>query len=391
MDEFIPYGKQTIDKKDINIVKIALKKNLITTGSSINLFEKKFAKKINAKYAISCNSGTSAIHLALLAINLKKNDCVILPAINFPAAANMCRVLGSKIFFADVSPNTGQMSPLNLVNCLEKNKIKKLKVFFVMHNSGFNNYAEEFYFLKKKYKCFLIEDACHALGAKNSEKKRDMVGNCKYSDITIFSLHALKSITTAEGGVITTNNKYFSVKMKRLRNHGFDVKKKNTHYNYNWRHKLLESGFNYRLNDIQCHLGLSQLNKLDKFIKKRNNIAKIYLKFFDNLKDYIELPNYNKYLSAWHLFVIKFRLEKLKISRDLIMQKLFRKKILTQVHYIPNYKHKPFLVKNYKDFTGSEYYYSRCLSLPIFPSLSFVKIHYIVKQINNIIVKYKKI
>ena len=226
MLNFIPYGKQTIKKDDIKTVARSLKKNLLTTGPGTKLFETAFKKKIRSKYCVSSNSGTSAIFLALIAINLKKKDTVIIPANNFIAAANISRNLGANIYFSDVDAITGQMTPQNFEDCVKKNKIKKLKAFFTMHNGGFNNYAKEFYKIKKKYKCFLIEDACHSLGGKNSSNHRDYIGNCKYSDFSTFSFHPLKSITTGEGGMTCTNNKYFYEKMIKFRNHGFAIKKK---------------------------------------------------------------------------------------------------------------------------------------------------------------------
>ena len=175
--------------------------------------------------------------------------------------------MGAKIVFSDVDKNSGQMTPQKLEQCIKKNKLKKIKVFFTMHNSGYNNYAKEFFRLKKRFNCFLIEDACHALGAKNSNLKNDFVGNCKYSDLTTFSFHPLKTITTCEGGMTTTRNKNLYKKMIEVRNHGFAIKNKIKKF-YNWKHKLNSYGYNLRLNDIQSYLGLNQLKKLNSFVKE---------------------------------------------------------------------------------------------------------------------------
>ena len=186
---------------------------------------KKNFLKSKSKYSVSSNSGTSAIILALKAINLKKND-VVVSSINFILLSlNISKIMGAKIVFSDVDKNSGQMTPQKLEQCI-KNKLKKIKVFFTMHNSGYNNYAKEFFRLKKRFNCFLIEDACHALGAKNSNLKNDFVGNCKYSDLTTFSFHPLKTITTCEGGMTTTRNKNLYKKMIEVRNHIFAIKKK---------------------------------------------------------------------------------------------------------------------------------------------------------------------
>lgn len=389
MKKIIPYGNQTITKSDIKIVTKSLTQDFLTTGPGVNFFEKKFSQKIKCKYCVSSNSGTSAIFLALKAINIKKDDNVIIPANNFIAAANICRDLGAKIFFSDVDKNTGQATPSNILNCIKKNKIKNIKVFFSMHNGGFSNYAKEFYQIKKKFKCYFIEDACHSLGGKNSLLKNDFIGNCRYSDFSTFSFHPLKTITTGEGGMTTTNNKTFYTKMLKYRNHGFAIKKKILKY-YNWKHKLEFNGYNLRLTDIQCYLGVSQLEKMNYFVKKRNEIAKKYLNYLTNQSEYIFLPKFNKFLSAWHLFIIRFNLKKLTISRDKIIQELFKKKILTQVHYVPNYRQKPFLIKNISDFKGCEEYYKSCLSLPIFPNITTNQIVYIVKNLKSLIKKYKK-
>jgi dTDP-4-amino-4,6-dideoxygalactose transaminase len=338
---------------------------------------------------LTSNSGTSAILLALKAINLQKNDIVIVPAINFIAAANLSKILGAKVYFSDVDKFTGQMTPTNLLDCIKLNKIKKVKVFFIMHNGGFNNFAKEFYKIKKKLKCLIIEDACHALGANNSRKKNDLVGNCKYSDLTTFSFHPLKTITTGEGGMTTTNNLNFYNLMCQYRNHGFALKKKQK--GYTREHKLNFCGYNFRLTDFQCYLGISQLKKINFFLKKRNDLAKYYFKKLNQFNDYIILPKKNKYYSAWHLFVVLFKLENLRVSRDKIIKILYKSGIKTQVHYVPNYRQKPFLKKNKKIFNGAEFYFSRCLSIPIYPELKFKQIDFIVKTIEKVIKSNKKI
>ena len=213
MKNIISYGKQFIDKKDVDLVKKSLNSDYLTTGPLTNLFERKFEKKFKVKHAISCSNGTAALHLDLLAIGLKKGDTVILPVVNFIASTNLSYILGAKIYFADIDKNTGQMSPENLINCIKQNKIKKIKAVITMYNGGSPNNAKKFFSLKKIYKFFLIEDACHALGAKYSIKKNEYVGSCKYSDLATFSFHPIKSITTGEGGMVTTKNSNFSKKI----------------------------------------------------------------------------------------------------------------------------------------------------------------------------------
>ena len=204
----IPYGRQYIDSQDIKFVSKALKQDLITTGKYVKKFEKNISKFMNVKFASSCSSGTSAIHLAFMAIDLKKEDVVIMPAINFIAAYNMARLMNAKIFLADVDPLTGQMTPQTLLETIKRNKLKEIKVILTMYLGGYPENVVEFYNIKKKFNCYLIEDACHALGAKYLfNKKYVSIGSCKHSDISTFSLHPVKTITTGEGGLITTNDK----------------------------------------------------------------------------------------------------------------------------------------------------------------------------------------
>ena len=388
MKKIIPYGKQTIDNDDVKIVAKTLISDYLTTGPITLKFEKKFKKFVGSKYASSCSSGTSALHLSLLATNFKKGDVIILPVINFIASINMSYLLGAKLYFADVDRYTGQMSPKNLEDCIKKNKIKRIKAVITMHNGGNPTNSKSFFKLKKKYKFILIEDACHSLGGKYNLKNNIRVGSCKYCDLTTFSLHPIKSITTGEGGMITTNNKKFYKKINLLKNHGI-VKKTKKNKN-NWSYKIIQPGYNYRLSDISCALGLSQIKKLNSFVFKRNKIFNFYIKHLSNLNDLIFLPpsNHNQF-SANHLFIILLNKKKLKISRELLVQKLYKKGIITQIHYIPIYKH-PFYRKICKGkFSGAKSYFANCLSLPIYPDLKIIELKKIINNLKIILQKYK--
>ena len=389
MKKIIPYGKQTIENDDVKIVAKTLKSDYLTTGPITLKFEKKFKNFVGSKYASSCSSGTSALHLSLLATNFKKGDVIILPVINFIASINMSYLLGAKLYFADVDRYTGQMSPKNLEDCIKKNKIKRIKVVITMHNGGNPTNSKSFFKLKKKYKFILIEDACHSLGGKYNLKNNIKVGSCKYSDLTTFSLHPIKSITTGEGGMITTNNKKFYKKINLLKNHGI-VKKTKKNRN-NWNYKIVSPGFNYRLSDLSCSLGISQLAKINIFIKKRNQISRFYRRKLSKYAKYLDLPpKHDNELSAYHLFVILFKKKALKISREKIMQKLYRKGVITQIHYIPIFFH-PFYKKICRGkFDGAKYYYNNCLSLPIFPSIKKEDLNKIIYCLGNIIRRYKR-
>ena len=385
--KFIPYGHQSIDNNDINAVKKTLKNELITTGKEVGKFEKVFSKKVGSKYAISCSSGTAALHLSFLSINLKKNDIIILPIINFIASVNMSYLMGAKLYFADVDRITGQMTPDTLIKCIKNNKLKNIKAVVTMYNGGAPNNAQEFFQIKKRYGFFLIEDACHAFGGKYSNKNNNKVGSSKYSDLTTFSLHPVKNITTGEGGMITTNNLKLRKKIEIFRSHGIVKTRTNLNMN-NWNYNIVYPGYNYRLSDISCALGISQLKKINIFIKKRIDICNLYCKLLNNYLDLIYLPPKQKdQTSGNHLFIIIFKSQKLKISRDNIMQKLFKKKIISQVHYIPVNNHQFYKKKINGVFPGADQYFSNCLSLPIYPDLKTKQIEFICKCIIRILKK----
>ena len=380
--KMIPYGRQFIDKQDINVVKKVLNNQLITTGKEVEKFEKLFSKKTGGKFSVSCSSGTSALLLAYLALQIKKDDVIISPSINFIASVNMANFIGAKIYLTDVDPFTGHMRPIDLENCIKKNKIKKINTVVIMHNSGLPVDMIGFGKLKKKYKFNIIEDACHALGAKYSLKKDDNVGNCKYSDISVFSFHPVKSITTGEGGMITTNNKRIFEKLKIYRNHGI-VRKKSSPKVYNWDYKVIAPGFNFRLSDFQCALGINQLKKLDKFVYERKNIAQKYKKKFLFAKNFKNiLDEFQNKASAHHLFILNLDLKKIELSRNQIINKLFKSKIITQVHYIPIFNF-PFYKKIFKRkyFKNAISYYNSCLSIPIYYGLKDKEINYVSSKI----------
>ena len=334
----IPYNRQFISSEDIKEVSSSLKKNLITTGPYVNKFENQLKKKLQVKHAVSCSSGTSALHLALMSIDLKKNDIVIIPSINFIAAYNMAKLMEASIFLADVDPLTGQMTPRTLLECIKNNKLKKIKVIFTMYLGGYPENVFEFYKIKKKFNCYLIEDACHAMGAKYAFKKKYLyIGSCYHSDISTFSLHPVKTITAGEGGVITTNNKDIFDKIISLRSHGINKNRK-----YYWKYDISRLGFNYRLSDINCALALSQLKQIDKFINYRKKIFEIYKKKLESITNLIDFPDYIKNKPSYHLFLISINFKKINSTKDKLLKFLTKNNIFCQYHYIPIYKFKLF-------------------------------------------------
>ncbi len=384
--KIIPYGRQYIDNDDINSVKKALKNNLITTGQEVDKFERLFSKKVGAKFSVTCSNGTTGLLLAYLALNIRAKEVVIMPSINFIASFNMANFINAKIFLTDVDSSTGQMRPEDLKNCIDRNKIKKINTVIIMHNGGVPSDMEGFLKLKKKYKFNIIEDACHALGAEYDYNKKHKVGGCKYSELSVFSFHPVKHITTGEGGMVTTNNKTLYKKLKILRNHG--ILRKSSLKKFKWDYDIITPGFNFRLSDIQCALGLSQLKKLNLFIKRRRDIARKYKKKLSPLKELINFTDNSKErISAYHLFVINLKLNKIKITRDQLIKKLSKNKILTQVHYIPVFKfsfnQKIFYKKIF--FKNALKYFKSSLSIPIYYGLTDKEINYVCdKLIKNI-------
>ena len=375
----IPYGRQYIDSQDIRLVSKALKEDLITTGRYVKKFENKISDFFKVKYVASCNSGTSALHLALMAINLTKDEVIIMPAINFIAVYNMAKLMSAKIFLADVDPLTGQMTPQTLLQCIKRNKLKSIKVIVTMYLGGYPENVIEFYNIKKKFNCFLIEDSCHALGSRYLFNKRFLlIGSCRHSDISTFSLHPVKTITSGEGGLITTNNKVFYNRIVSLRSHGINKDK-----NHHWKYNLSRSGFNYRLSDLNCALGLGQLKKINKFLNYRKRIFNIYKNELKKNINTVVFPSYRISKPSYHLFLISINFKKIRSTKDKLLEFLRKNNIFCQYHYIPIYKFKLFNQKiNLKYYRGTEFYYKNTLSLPIFYNLniSFQKV--IIKKIN---------
>ncbi len=371
---FIPYGRQFIDRSDSKAVIKALKSEKITTGIEVKKFEKKISNYLKSNYVVSCNSGTSALFLALSAIGTKKDDIVIMPSVTFISSYNVAKLFGAKVFLADIDRNLGQMRPEDVVNCCKKFKLKKIKAIITMYNGGYPHNADKFFNLKKKYKTIIIEDACHALGSSYKFKKNFYrIGSCKHADISTFSLHPLKSITTGEGGIVTTNSKNIYDKLILLRSHGI---KKNL--KKHWEYDVYYNSLNFRLSDIQCALGVSQLNKIKKFILKRKKIAQIYNKYLSSMKD-INLCKINKnYSSSFHLFII--HLNKKNIKEKLI-KFMLKYRIILQYHYIPIYKFKIF--KGKKISKNSEKYFQTAVSLPIYYNLSFKNQMFVIKKLRE--------
>ena len=368
---FIPYARQSIDSKDIKAVTDVLKSDYITQGPKVYEFEKRIAQYCGARYAVSLNSGTSALHAACFASGIKAGDEVITSPISFAASSNCILYCGGMPVFADVLEDTVTVSPAMIKSCITG----KTKAIIPVDFAGHPAELEDIKTIASKHGLIVIEDAAHALGAKYKGKK---VGSCKYSDMTVLSFHAVKHITTGEGGIVLTNRKDFYDKLLMFRSHGI-TKDKAFLINKNkasWFYEMQMLGFNYRITDIQCALGLSQMNKLDHFIKRRREIAGFYKKEFDEVRE-IGCLNEKKYaMSSWHIFPIRVRK-----NRDVIFNKLRSKGIGVNVHYIPIYLHPYYKRLGYKKTLcpAAEKYYEETITLPLYPKMSDSEVRRVIR------------
>ena len=386
--KIISYGKQFINKRDSRFVLRSLRNDIISSGPHVENFEKKLNLYFKSKFTLVCNSGTSALHLAFLALGIKKNDVVIMPSINFIASFSICNFIGAKIYLTDVDHN-GQMSADNIEDCIKKFKLKKIKCVVAMHLGGTSQNITGIAKLKNKYNFFLIEDACHALGSKYISKSNLYKTGCsKHSDMTAFSFHPIKAITTGEGGAISTNSSKFYTSAKLYRSHGIIRKEKY------WDYDIKNTGFNFRLSDINCALGVSQLSSINKFIKKRRLIARYYHKHLAYLHKYLT-PNesYNKF-SAYHLFIVRLNFKNFKnVNKDIFINFMKKNNINLQFHYKPIYRYS-FFKKNgnssISNKINSDKFLKNAVSLPIYYNLQKKSLKKIIVHIKKFIEIYKK-
>lgn len=395
MDAMIPYGKQDISDDDINAVIDVLKSDYITQGPKVIDFENVIANYCQAQFAIATNSATSALHIACLALAIGKNDRVWTSPISFVASANCALYCQASVDFIDIDIATGNVSIEALKNKLKVAEQQNTlpKAIIVVHLAGQPCAMEEIQALAKQYKFAVIEDASHAIGAKYNNNP---VGGCQFSDITIFSFHPVKIITSAEGGMATTNNAALAKKMRAFRSHGIEatsieatsieattsLTQKN---DGPWYYEQTSLGFNYRMTELQAALGISQFSRLDTFVKQRNERANIYNKAFENTTLSLLKPSEAHY-SSYHLYIVLLPKENAS-QRKAIITQLRAKNIFAHVHYIPIHT-QPYYQQlgfNNGDFPIAEDYYERAISLPLFPSLTKEAQHYIINTLINLL------
>ncbi|TMM44971.1 UDP-4-amino-4,6-dideoxy-N-acetyl-beta-L-altrosamine transaminase [Colwellia ponticola] len=375
----IPYGKQDINQDDINAVLEVLTSDFLTQGPKVPLFEKAFIKKCAAKFGVAVNSATSALHIANLALGVGKGDLVWTSPITFVATANSALYCGAAIDFVDINLMTGNICvdalERKLIFAEENNTLPK--VIIPVHLAGQSCDMAKIHALSLKYRFKIIEDASHAVGAKYKGKP---VGSCQYSDITVFSFHPVKIITSAEGGLAVTNNKLLAQAMRQFRSHGIvsDEASMTEPSHGPWYYQQIGLGFNYRMTELQAALGLSQMTRLDEFVTKRNALAKIYDQAFNNTSLLRLTPNDNAY-SSYHLYIVLLASCD-KGSHKNIISQLREKNICAHLHYIPVHTQPYYQKLGFKDgdYPIAEEYYQRAISLPLYPNLAVKEQQYII-------------
>lgn len=369
--KMIPYGKQDIDQQDIDAVTEVLKSDWLTQGPQVPLFEQAIADKCQVKYAIAVNSATSALHIANLALGVSKGDIVWTSPISFVATANSALYCGALVDFVDIDLSSGNMSASALKAKLQWAKLNNClpKVVIPVHLAGQSCDMKAIHELAKSYNFSLIEDASHAVGGQYQGAP---IGNCQYSDITIFSFHPVKIITSAEGGMALTNTPKLAKKMRMLRSHGItnDPNEMTEPSHGPWYYQQISLGFNYRMTELQAALGLSQLSRIDSFISKRNQLAKNYNVAFAETSLTCLTPQSSTH-SAYHLYIVLLSAINKKAHAQVITN-LRAKSIYAHVHYIPIHLQPFYKNLGFKsgDFPVAEEYYSRAISLPLYPQLN---------------------
>ena len=378
----IPYGKQSIDKEDINAIVEVLKSDFLTQGPAVTRFEDEFAKVMGAKYAVAFCNATAALHTGFKVLNRNITKKILVTPITFAASSNCVLYEKGQVEFVDIDPETFNID-LNLVEEKLKADPGAYQGIIPVDFAGLPVDTEKLRELADKYNIWIMEDACHAVGAGFYNSKGEFIkcGSCIYSDLTVFSFHPVKHIATGEGGMVTTNSELHYRHLMKLRSHGIERAeakfKEKSHGG--WYHEMQELGFNYRMSDINAALGLSQLKKLAANIERRNSIAKKYREYFKGSKIAFQEYDEDKFVNAFHLFVVQT--EKRKDLYDFLKSQ----DIYSQVHYLPVYKHPYYQENGFRDFhlECAETYYEKAMSLPLFHGMKVEELEKVLNELSR--------
>jgi UDP-4-amino-4,6-dideoxy-N-acetyl-beta-L-altrosamine transaminase len=397
---FLPYGRHQIDESDILAVNNVLRSDYLTTGFAVSSFERSLAETTGSKHAVVCSSGTAALHLASMSLNIKSGDTVIVPAITFLSTANAVRFTGAEVIFSDVNPDTGIMEVEHISEAINRLNGKHPKAVFPVDLNGVCSDIVSINDMSQQYGFDVVVDSCHSIGGSYSDSKNNIisVGSNVHSLMTCFSFHPVKTIAMGEGGAITTNNTNIANKLLKLRNHGItrnsnDFTEDRQAFSLDgiqhpWYYEMNELGFNYRASDINCALGESQLKKIKYFVERRRYISNLYDELLKPLAPIVNPPvRVSTSNSAWHIYPVRIDYKKISATRDRIVHNLFKKGIGTQVHYLP-VNRQPYYLHRYGDITlkGANSYYDSVLSLPIFPNMKDDDVMFVVKSLAGEIV-----
>lgn len=383
-NSYLPYGRQWIDENDIEAVVNVLRSDFLTTGPLVYEFEKEFAEYVGAKYAVAFSNGTAALHAACFSAGIKENDEVITSPMTFAASANSILYVGGKAVFADIDDKTYNICPQSIKTLITNHT----KAIIPVHFTGQPAALDEINTIAKEHGLIVIEDAAHALGAAY---KGNRIGSI--SDMTMFSFHPVKHITTGEGGIITTNNIDYYKKLIQFRSHGItrDPASLKDHHGP-WYYEMQFLGFNYRMTDIQAALGISQLKKLDQFITIRKQYVNMYNQAFKEMKEIVVPFLPGEVDSSWHLYIIRLNLDRLKTNRKEIFEALMKENIGVNVHYIPVHHHPYYQYLGHENGScpNAEKLYEEIITLPLFPAMSENDVWDVINGVKKVIRFYSK-
>jgi UDP-4-amino-4,6-dideoxy-N-acetyl-beta-L-altrosamine transaminase len=395
---FLPYGRQSVSQEDIDAVTTVLRSDFLTQGPAIERFEQALAAAVSARHAVACSNGTAALHLALMALDISRNDILVTTPNTFVASANCARYVGAEVKFCDIDPRTGLLDPTELERLLSRDKQRRIKAIVPVHFAGQPAELSIIAELARAHGAYVIDDACHALGAGYLESgRRRTIGDNFHSDLTVFSFHPVKHVATGEGGAVTTSDAMLATRLRQLRTHGIiksefmqtDMAFSDRGELNPWYYEMTELGLNYRLTDIQAALGASQLSRLTQSINRRNEIAKQYATCLSSTFDHDRVRPLEVRAGlthAYHLYVVGIDFAAFGRTRAQVMNSLKTKGVGTQVHYIPVHL-QPYYRERYRfavgDFPMAEAYYARALSLPMYPGLSDEDIEYVVAELES--------